>query len=439
MSTNRRILIDNATLSGVERITGISQTRNLNYVDNDILCLEKLVTAILFSDRIVGVDDYKDEYRSRRLKTFDFVDFAKLDPSVYSSLSKEAASFAREMTFSFDGAKPAGDVVSFFEALRIDPQLRWDVFVSSEYLTLSYLVEDAKSAGYERSIDSTFRHEISDRKLAETREDSEPSFSVTARPDIKDTKDFVRALASGNPQYSGVDGKSAFERMIFGYGWAAERSYFYNAVASAEGADVYLTPLRDAFCESCCRLAYPSQVHGLLESLKKKSQDAMTAILDPSGYSKFAIRLPFFTSNSKEFQESRVIFHNLDHLSSLRKTRELNEILKYLDQSCANLMKKYAVSTKNGLQFSISFGVSGVGIDLGLKLDQLFRSYKNRSFSRIFRNIAQDMLNVERLGELYDKARSSIREHSEASHAGISATPRYMEHKEGRHSRPAKL
>ncbi len=133
MSTNRRILIDNATLSGVERIAGISQTLNLNNIDNDILCLEKLVTAILFSDELIGVDDYKDEFRSRRLKNFDFIRFFKIDQPTYSMLAAEAATFARSMAFSFEGSKPAGDVVSFFEALRIDPQLRWDVWISSEY------------------------------------------------------------------------------------------------------------------------------------------------------------------------------------------------------------------------------------------------------------------------------------------------------------------
>src|SRR5215467_15336172 len=126
MSTNRRILIDNATLSGVERITGISQTLNLNNIDNDILCLEKLVTAILFSDKLIGIDDYKDEFRSNRLKNFDFIEFFKIDQPTYSVLAAEAATFARSMVFSFEGSKPAGDVVSFFEALRIDPQLRWD-------------------------------------------------------------------------------------------------------------------------------------------------------------------------------------------------------------------------------------------------------------------------------------------------------------------------
>jgi hypothetical protein len=75
MVTNRRILVDNATLSGVERITGVSRTLNLNNIHNDILCLEKLITAILFSDTLIGIDDYKDKYRSSRLKNFWFYFF----------------------------------------------------------------------------------------------------------------------------------------------------------------------------------------------------------------------------------------------------------------------------------------------------------------------------------------------------------------------------
>ena len=91
MSTNRRILIDNATLSGVERITGVSKTLNLHNIDNDILCLEKLLTAILFSDQLIGVDDYKDEYRSQRLRKFDFIEFKKVDAIKYDELTKDAA------------------------------------------------------------------------------------------------------------------------------------------------------------------------------------------------------------------------------------------------------------------------------------------------------------------------------------------------------------
>ncbi|QKC90600.1 hypothetical protein EB230_20990 [Mesorhizobium sp. NZP2234] len=459
MSTNRRVVIDNATLSGVERITGMSQTLNLNNVDNDILCLEKLVTAILFSDELIGVDDYKDEFRSSRLKNFDFIGFTKIDQPTYAALAEDAAKFARSMAFSFEGSKPAGDVVSFFEALRIDPQLRWDVWVSSEYLTLSYLVKDTKYASYETSIDSVFRNEDADRALVAVETDHRPAFSVADRPDIADVKDLVGALSSNNSQYAGTDGKSALDRILFGYGWAAERSHFYNAVAHTLEADAYLAPLRDAFCESCCRIDYPSQVIGLLETLKAKSQETLSSILEPSGQARFAIRLPFFTAylisrtsnpnqcidlalsmrNMSEFRECRTIFQNLNHLSAADKIQEVNGILKYLEQSCASLMKKYAVSTDNGLQFSLSLGLTGITLGASLKLNQLFRSYKNKPFARIFRNIAQDMLNVERLGGLHDKICSSIRKHPKATYPKISATPKYMEHKQSGHSRPAEL
>jgi hypothetical protein len=459
MSTNRRILIDNATLSGVERITGVSKTLNLNYIDNDILCLEKLITAILFSDQLVAIDDYKDTYRSDRLKRFDFVDFTKLASEKYAHISDEAAKFVREMTFSFSGSKPAGDVVNFFESLRVDPQLRWDAFVSSEYLTLSYLVEDSKLTPYERSIDSAFRNENVDREQVDADAHFQPTIGVAGRPDIQTTKDLVRAFSSTNPQSRGEDGKSALDRLVFGYGWAAERSHFYNGAASLLNADVYLAPLRDAFCESCMRIDYPSQVRSLLDRLKSKSQDTLARILEPSGRAPFAIRLPFFTAymisksanpseciklamrlrDTDDFKECRIIFHNLDHLSTEDSVKEVNGILTYLDQSCTKLMGKFGISTDSGAQFSLSVGITGVNVGGTLKLNQLFRNYKNRSFTRVFRNMAQDMVNVERLGGLYDKVRSSVREHADATYPRISATPKFMEDRANEYGRPAEF
>jgi len=171
------------------------------------------------------------------------------------------------------------------------------------------------------------------------------------------------------------------------------------------------------------------------------------------------MRLPFFTAylisktenpeqcidlalemrSAREFQDCRTIFHNLAHLSAADKRKEINGILRYLDQSLASLMKKYAVSTENGLRFSLSLGLTGINLGVSTKINQLFRSYKNEPFARVFRNIAQDMINVERLGGLYEKVSSSIQKHPEADHPKISTTPRYMEHKESEYGRPAKI
>lgn len=459
MRTNRRVLVDNATLSGVERITGASQTKNLSNTDNDILCLEKLVTAILFSDDLIGIDDYKDRYRASRLKGFGFVDFTKLEQKTYDALSTDAARFAQSMVVSFEADKPAGDIVDFFDALQVDPQLRWDIWISSEYLTLSFLVEDTGYTRHEKSIDAVFRTEETDGMLVATDADVHPTFEIAGRSDIKDVKDFIRALAANNPSYKGGDYKSVLSRVVFGYGWAAERSHFYNAIAQMEEADAYLAPLRDAFCESCCRIDYPSQVGGLLDTLKRSSQKTLAKILEPSGQAKFALRLPFFTAylitrtenpkqcielalsmrNTSEFQNCRTILHNLDHLSPADKTQEINGILRHLDQSCNGLMRKYAVSTDGGLQFSLSFGLAGIGLGVGTKINQLLPHYKNRPFARVFRNIAQDMLNVQSLGRLYEKVCCLRKQTPDASYPKVSTTPRYMEHRENEYGRPAKL
>jgi hypothetical protein len=154
---------------------------------------------------------------------------------------------------------------------------------------------------------------------------------------------------------------------------------------------------------------------------------------------KQCIELALQTRSSGEFRDCRVILHNLAHLSTQDKYREVNEILKFLEQSCISLMKKYAVNTEGGSQISISLGVSGPSVGLSTKLNQLFRCYRNRPFARVFRNIAEDMLNVERLGGLYDKLRSSIREHKDATYPKIDVTPKFMEHRESEHGRPAKL
>lgn len=457
--TNRVILVDNATLSGVERLMGESQIINLNNIDNDILCLEKLITAVLFSDSLIGVDDYKDQYRSARLKKFDYIKFQSIEAGVYDDLTRGAAEFARGMAFSFEGSKPAGDVVSFFESLRIHPQLRWDVFVSSEYLTLSLLVNDTREVRYESAIDSMFRAENTDSSAVASEQGFSPAVSIDQSPDITDIKALVQAFASGNTNYSGPGHKTLLDRFIFGYGWAAERSHFYNAIAAMNEADAYLSPLRDAFCESCCRIEAQSQINSLLEGLKSKTQNTIARIVEPSGRARFAIKMPFFSSyfisktdnprqcielalktrNDSDFRECRIILQNLMHLSTQDKYKEVNSILELLEGSCTSLMKKYAVSTEGGLQASLSLGIAGPSIGASVKLNQLFRAYRNKPFARVFRNIAQDMLNVERLGSLHDKLCSSIREHKDAIHPKISVTPKFMEHKESASGRPARL
>lgn len=456
--TNRVALIDNATLSGVERLLGLSQTINLNNIDNDILCFEKLINAILFSDKLIGVDDYKDKFRSDRLRRFSFIEFEKIENDLYSQINTQAADFVRNLVFSFEGSKPAGDVVAFFEALRIHPQLRWNVFSSSEYLTLSYLVSDKRDTTHEAAIDSIFRNENTDADAASVAGAVSPTVSVDGNPDISDVKALVRQFASENPNYSG-EGNSALDRMVFGYGWAAERTFFYNAIAAANGADTYLAPLRDAFCESCLRLEARSQVDILLQRLKDNAQQSVAQIVEANGRASFALKSPFFASyliskvdtpaqcvdlalslrNQRDFRECRVILHNMMHLSQADKYRETNQIIGQLQHSFQAMLKNYGVATAQGVQVSVSLGFSGPSASAGVKLRELFPYYRNRWFARVFKNMAQDMLSIERMGALREKLCSAVRRHKDANYPRIPAVPKFMEARENEYGRAAEL
>jgi hypothetical protein len=153
MNNPRLALIDNSTLSAVERLLALTETRNLYNIDHDIACFEKLVHTILFYDEIYLVDDYKEYFRERRKEVFSFIKIADLSETEYRGASKEAADFAAKRPFEMEKGEPVGDTLKFFENLLLRPQLRWDVFVSSEYLTLSYLVRTkAKAALSDRLL-----------------------------------------------------------------------------------------------------------------------------------------------------------------------------------------------------------------------------------------------------------------------------------------------
>ncbi len=66
-------IIDNSTLTAVQRLMGQIDVKNYYCLDGDILALETLIQAILFNDELYFVDDYKEKYRDDRNKTFSFL------------------------------------------------------------------------------------------------------------------------------------------------------------------------------------------------------------------------------------------------------------------------------------------------------------------------------------------------------------------------------
>ncbi|MFP3480958.1 hypothetical protein SB780_39560, partial [Burkholderia sp. SIMBA_057] len=68
-------LIDNSTLTAVQRLTGQAFTESRDSVDTDIVAFENYILAILFYDRLVAVDDYIPAHRDARIASFPDITF----------------------------------------------------------------------------------------------------------------------------------------------------------------------------------------------------------------------------------------------------------------------------------------------------------------------------------------------------------------------------
>lgn len=68
-------LIDNASLTAVDRVTGQILVKNPDTINGDLVAFENVVQAILFYDDLVCIDNYKPEHQKTRIETFDFIRF----------------------------------------------------------------------------------------------------------------------------------------------------------------------------------------------------------------------------------------------------------------------------------------------------------------------------------------------------------------------------
>ncbi len=101
----RYALIDNSTLTAVQRILGEIPIKNKYTIDGDILALENYIQSILFYDKIVYLDDYKDNYCISREKFFNNMMKFKPCEIGYQSLIKTTKGLTEDIIPCVEGGK----------------------------------------------------------------------------------------------------------------------------------------------------------------------------------------------------------------------------------------------------------------------------------------------------------------------------------------------
>ena len=129
-------IIDNSTLTAVERMMGVIPIKNTNTIDGDILALESFVQAVLFYDDLFFIDDYKSQHKASREKFFKYVYPIEFSENSYNDLLEQTRTLTnsfvpqvKKRTFDNESLK------DFFRLLKMNITFTWDLRSSVYYLT----------------------------------------------------------------------------------------------------------------------------------------------------------------------------------------------------------------------------------------------------------------------------------------------------------------
>jgi hypothetical protein len=138
-------LIDNSTLTAVQRIEGHVKTKSKDSVDTDIVAFENYIQSILFYDRVIAIDDYIPEHRENRISSFKEISF--LDKTHYGlvEIEDEAKRISDALKPQLrGGAFVNDDFKKLIELLQTHIICTWDISSSVYHLTLKNLSDGGK-------------------------------------------------------------------------------------------------------------------------------------------------------------------------------------------------------------------------------------------------------------------------------------------------------
>ncbi|MBK9940536.1 MAG: hypothetical protein IPP13_02800 [Kouleothrix sp.] len=445
----RYALIDNSTLTAVQRVLGEIPIRNQYLVDADIPALEGFLQAILFYDDLLFLDDYKERFRESRKSYFNRMIDWKIGEETYQSLLDTAKQITESVVLNITGGQIVdGAFAPFFEMLKMNLVFTWDMRSSVYYLTIKILEGDD-------GVDFDKYGQLSSMIYAELVE------KTGARDVPLDTKPLLYD-AHGNPikpgYYVGANEgqiSSQVEAFFASLNWLAFRTIFYTLIAKELDVDLFLHPIRNSFQIQLLSKFYhgdTSDFKPIIDAINGIASDTINKV---SGLTQpFILRqtLPMFVAwiarevgdprefistayalrGEKEFIEVRQQLIELEELMGREDRAEFvkkaNELVRGVREQMSKVLVKYKVDTPQGIPIAPAVSVWNLStlatglpqipeIDVEIKSLSFLRNILPRhGFKALYRNIVDDLARVEQLGQYHDIITSNIRFTDEASY-----------------------
>jgi hypothetical protein len=379
----RFALIDNSTLTAVQRILGAIPIKNKHQIDADIVALESYLQAILFYDRIVYLDDYKKEYRSTRKAFFDNLLGFKPSEASYNALVGNAKGLTEGIVPCVEGGKITdSDFEPFFKLLKMNVVFSWDMSSSEYYLTVKMLenVGGLDIAKYSK-LATMIYSELIEKNIVDVEISNKRAllYDSQGRPI---TSDYTVRDKEGKNKETGVS--KQVNAFFAGLNWLAFRTIVYTLLANQLGIDLILHPIRNSFQVNLLHklnlFNYPiysqiiSTMNGLVtETLNKVVNIAQPVIIhqqlplfsawfaqktgDPQKFVETAYEIrdqELFIEARKQLIELEDILSKGDKAAYITKA---NQLILDIQQQMNKICSKFGVITTQGQSISPFIGV----------------------------------------------------------------------------------
>jgi len=433
-------LIDNATLTGVQRIIGEAPSRSTDSIDVDLVAFENFVQARLFYDDLAVIDDYIPGLREGRRKAFPQV--THIDPSALGlqQVAATADTIAAGIRPKIHGGNFANnEFQALFELLQSHMVCTWDIGGSIYHLTLKVLAEEGSQEFRKYgAVATAIFQELGDAKNAG--QWIKPDVELVDRYGNPITKDYkVPDARWGIGETGALSG--AISAFVASLVWIANRAIFYTLAAAHLKADSFLYPIRQAYQQHY--IAQRFQYHAdfprrLVKQVSTSLSRDIAEVHTAGSPGLAACDLPVFSAwlaqqcgdpsaaihaleeirLDKPFVEARAQLnelHEVFHDQSLAQgNRRLEKLTTAVQRVSASMREKYSVKTRQGVPvtrlitvYNAIGGMAGLPpfpeIDLKVPLPPFLRDMRREvGFCAVYRNVINDLAVVASLGELHD-------------------------------------
>lgn len=448
----RYAIIDNATLTAVQRLLGDIAIYNKHAIDGDILAFETLIQSILFFDEIYYINDYKAEYSEKRNRYFNYLGQLDIESESYEALLRETAKFADKVIPQIEsGNFVDSSFKPFFELLKMHNIFTWDLSSSVYYLTQKMLVNPRSEIDIEKysKLNQMIFSEINDQFVKQS---EKPHLIIDSKGRVITDQYYVQDK-EGRTRNGHISQQT--ELLMANLSWLAYRTIFYTLAAKENGGTLILHPIRNAFQINFLSRLFPQsneQYRNLISALNAPVEASVRSIYEPTqplitkyplpmfsvilankaGTPNGAIDEAFHMKNEGDFIEARKCLSEIEKLYGEDRSQKAivtaNKLVLQVKTLMERINAKYHVTTPQGLSLSpmitaynlgatFSNGVLPTVPNYAAKikfLDRFKDLIPQTGFNAVYKSVINELTQIDKLGKYHETLTSQVNYHEKA-------------------------